>query len=381
MAVHGIDLDVRDGELVVFVGPSGCGKTTVLRMIAGLETITAGRISIDGRVVNDLPPKARDVAMVFQNYALYPHLTVFENMAFALRLRNQPRADIEAQVGRVAATLGLDRVLRRKPAQLSGGERQRVAIGRAIVRDPRVFLFDEPLSNLDAALRVQMRREIGALHRSLGATMIYVTHDQVEAMTLGDRIVVMAAGRVQQIAVPLDLYRHPRNRFVGTFIGSPAMSVVRGRITRDAAPEFRATLGGVSFPLAGALGARLAPYAGKAILLGIRPEAVARARQPAREGPTAALSARVDAIELMGSEALVSVRAGDVRAHRADRRAGSAAGGRDDRSDGRARQTARLRRGDGGGDRRSAGRFAGVDGARATRHLAPWRRRPPPARC
>jgi multiple sugar transport system ATP-binding protein len=312
VAVHGIDLDVRDAELVVFVGPSGCGKTTVLRMIAGLETVTGGRISIDGRVVNDLPPKARDVAMVFQNYALYPHLTVFDNMAFALRLRNQPRADVEAQVGRVAATLGLGHVLRRKPAQLSGGERQRVAIGRAIVRDPRVFLFDEPLSNLDAALRVQMRREIAALHRSLGATMIYVTHDQVEAMTLGDRIVVMAAGRVQQIAAPLDLYRHPRNRFVGTFIGSPSMTVLPGHVAGGAPPEFRTTSGALAFPLAGALAARLAPYAGRAVLLGIRPEAVALARGPGRGGPTAPLSARVDAIELLGSEALVTVRAADV---------------------------------------------------------------------
>jgi multiple sugar transport system ATP-binding protein len=312
VAVQGIDLDVRDGELVVFVGPSGCGKTTVLRMIAGLETITAGRISIDGRVVNDLPPKARDVAMVFQNYALYPHLTVFENMAFALRLRNQSRADIEAQVSRVSATLGLDRVLRRKPAQLSGGERQRVAIGRAIVRNPRVFLFDEPLSNLDAALRIQMRREIGALHRSLGATMIYVTHDQVEAMTLGDRIVVMASGRVQQIDAPRDLYRYPRNRFVGTFIGSPAMTVLPGHVTIGPPPEFRTTSGAVAFSLAGTLAARLAPYAGRAILLGFRPEALALTRDPGRDGPVAALRGTVEALELMGSDALVTVRMADV---------------------------------------------------------------------
>lgn len=310
-AVHRLDLDVRHGEFVVFVGPSGCGKTTVLRMIAGLETVTEGQISIDGRLVNDLAPKARDIAMVFQNYALYPHLTVFENMAFALRLRNQRRADIDALVRRTAATLGLAAVLDRKPAQLSGGERQRVAIGRAIVRDPRVFLFDEPLSNLDAALRAQMRREIAALHHDLAATMLYVTHDQIEAMTLGDRIVVMAAGRVQQIDTPTQLYQRPRNRFVATFIGSPAMSLITGTVTAGDPPVFRAPSGAIVLPVAGALASEIAPYAGRPITIGIRPEAVSLAAAHRTAGPTATVRARVDVVEPLGGDALVFTHTAD----------------------------------------------------------------------
>ena len=235
VAVNDLDLDVADGEFVVLVGPSGCGKSTTLRMIAGLESITFGRLSIGGRVVNALPPKERDIAMVFQGYALYPHMTVFENMAFALKLRKRSREEIAASVGRAAELLGLTDVLGRRPRQLSGGQRQRVAIGRAIVREPQVFLFDEPLSNLDAQLRSEMRREIAALHRSLRATTIYVTHDQVEAMTLGDRIVVLDRGIVQQIDAPLTLYRSPANRFVASFIGSPPMNLIDGQLAAETA--------------------------------------------------------------------------------------------------------------------------------------------------
>jgi multiple sugar transport system ATP-binding protein len=233
VAVHGVDLVVADGEFVVLVGPSGCGKSTTLRMIAGLESITAGKLFIGDRLVNDVPPKDRDIAMVFQNYALYPHMTVRENLAFALQLRKMSAAEIDRRVQLAADTLGLGEVLGRKPRQLSGGQRQRVAVGRAIVREPEVFLFDEPLSNLDAKLRVQTRREIAKLHRDLGATMIYVTHDQVEAMTLGDRIVVMNAGRVQQVDTPLALYDQPANRFVAGFIGSPGDELRGGHRRRD----------------------------------------------------------------------------------------------------------------------------------------------------
>ena len=231
VAVDGIDLAVHDGEFVVLVGPSGCGKSTTLRMIAGLESITSGRLRIGERVVNALPPKERDIAMVFQGYALYPHMTVFENMAFALRLRKRSRAEIKTQVERAAGLLGLNEVLDRHRRQLSGGQRQRVAIGRAIAREPQVFLFDEPLSNLDAQLRADMRREIAALQRTLGATTIYVTHDQVEAMTLGQRIVILDAGRVQQVDTPLAIYERPANRFVGSFIGSPPMNLIDGEVT------------------------------------------------------------------------------------------------------------------------------------------------------
>jgi len=232
LAVEGVSLTVREGEFLVLVGPSGCGKSTTLRMVAGLEDITSGRISIGGVCVNSLPPKDRDIAMVFQNYALYPHMTVFENMAFGLRLRRVPRAEIAARVQEAAEILGLRDYMRRLPKQLSGGQRQRVAVGRAIVRKPKVFLFDEPLSNLDAKMRVEMRGELTRLHRRLGATMIYVTHDQVEAMTMSDRIVVMDKGRVQQVAPPLEVYRNPANLFVAGFIGTPPMNTLRrdGRV-------------------------------------------------------------------------------------------------------------------------------------------------------
>ena len=224
--MHGVDVDIQDGEFVILVGPSGCGKSTLLRMIAGLETITGGEVAIDGRRVNDLEPKDRDIAMVFQNYALYPQMTVAQNMGFALELAGKRKAEIQTEVARAAEILSLTPLLSRKPAQLSGGQRQRVAMGRAIVRDPKVFLFDEPLSNLDAKLRVQMRAEIKALHRRLRSTILYVTHDQVEAMTMADRIVVMNAGRVEQIGQPLDLYDRPANLFVAQFIGSPSMNIL-----------------------------------------------------------------------------------------------------------------------------------------------------------
>jgi len=230
--LHGVDLEVADGEFLVLVGPSGCGKSTLLRMIAGLEEVSGGEIIIGGRVVNDLPPKDRDIAMVFQNYALYPHMTVRENMAFSLKLRNESKATVARKVLAAAETLNLASYLDRYPRQLSGGQRQRVAMGRAIVRDPQVFLFDEPLSNLDAKLRVQMRVEIKALHQRLHATSVYVTHDQIEAMTMADRIVVLQDGRVEQIGSPLELYDHPANLFVAGFIGSPAMNFVRGRLRR-----------------------------------------------------------------------------------------------------------------------------------------------------
>ncbi|HSE52567.1 MAG TPA: ATP-binding cassette domain-containing protein, partial [Gemmatimonadales bacterium] len=226
MAVHGIDLEVREGEFLVLVGPSGCGKTTTLRMVAGLETPSAGTIRIGDRVVNDVAARDRDIAMVFQNYALYPHLSVRENLAFALRLRKLPKAAIDTRVQEAAALLSIGELLNRKPKQLSGGQRQRVALGRAIVRHPQVFLFDEPLSNLDAKFRVQMRREIAALRRRLGTTTMYVTHDQVEAMSLGDRIVVMHEGRVQQIGAPLDIYDRPANLFVAGFLGTPPMNQI-----------------------------------------------------------------------------------------------------------------------------------------------------------
>ena len=249
--IHGVDISIRDGEFVVLVGPSGCGKTTLLRMVAGLENITAGEIRIGERVVNDLPPKERDIAMVFQNYALYPHMTVAANMAFSMKLRGAPKNEIETRVNRAAEILGLSQLLARFPRQLSGGQRQRVAMGRAIVRDPQVFLFDEPLSNLDAKLRVQMRTEIKELHQRLKTTTVYVTHDQIEAMTLADKIVVMHDGKVEQIGAPLDLYDQPDNLFVAGFIGSPAMNMIRGKIHVNGGVVFEGTAG-VKLPLAAA---------------------------------------------------------------------------------------------------------------------------------
>src|SRR5690348_1230368 len=265
--IHGVDVSIKDGEFVVLVGPSGCGKSTLLRMIAGLENITAGEIRIGERVVNNLPPKERDVAMVFQNYALYPHMTVAANMAFSMKLRSAPKREIDERVNRAAAILGLTQLLERYPRQLSGGQRQRVAMGRAIVRDPQVFLFDEPLSNLDAKLRVQMRIEIKELHQRLKTTTIYVTHDQIEAMTMADKIVVMHDGLVEQIGAPLELYDRPDNVFVAGFIGSPAMNFLRGTIRVNGAASFEGP-DGVRLPLATAP----ANADGRPVVYGIRPE-------------------------------------------------------------------------------------------------------------
>ncbi len=265
--IHGVSVEIPDGEFVVLVGPSGCGKSTLLRMVAGLEPISFGDIEIDGKVVNNLPPKDRDIAMVFQSYALYPHKTVADNMGFALKMRGERKADIDARVRKAAEILDLVPYLSRYPRQLSGGQRQRVAMGRAIVRDPKVFLFDEPLSNLDAKLRVQMRAEIKELQRRLATTMIYVTHDQVEAMTMADRIVVLRDGRVEQIGSPLTLYDKPANTFVAGFIGSPSMNLVKGHIRSGAAPFFE-TDEGIRLPLSGAPAAS----DGKPAYYGIRPE-------------------------------------------------------------------------------------------------------------
>jgi multiple sugar transport system ATP-binding protein len=321
VAVHGVDLAVADGEFVVLVGPSGCGKSTTLRMIAGLESITAGSLFIGDRLVNEVPPKDRDIAMVFQNYALYPHMNVRENLAFALQLRKLAPAEIERRVKRAAETLGLEQVLERKPRQLSGGQRQRVAVGRAIVREPAVFLFDEPLSNLDAKLRVQTRREIAKLHRDLRATMIYVTHDQVEAMTLGDRIVVMNEGRVQQVDTPLALYDRPANRFVAGFIGSPAMNFIAGEITEsppsvgergDGDVWLVSTDGMIAVPWP-AVGTR--PIPGTRLLFGVRPEDVGVAPNTDSSRPSASrhhveIDARVELAEPLGNETFVHATAG-----------------------------------------------------------------------
>lgn len=314
VAVHGVDLDVADGEFVVLVGPSGCGKSTTLRMVAGLESITDGKLMIGDRMVNDVPPKDRDIAMVFQSYALYPHMTVRNNLAFALKLRGNSKAEIAKRVEQAATILGITDFLDRTPRQLSGGQRQRVALGRAIVRQPQVFLFDEPLSNLDAQLRVQMRREIARLHQELAATMIYVTHDQVEAMTLGDRIVVMNKGHVQQIDTPMNLYDHPRNRFVAGFIGSPAMNFVDGTITAGDPLQFVAEGNAFSFPVPAALAERVQGLEGRPLTLGIRPEDVSVAIDT---GPTIFLGestivhppitapAHLDLVEALGNEVFV----------------------------------------------------------------------------
>ncbi len=276
--IHGIDLDVEDGELIVIVGPSGCGKSTLLRMVAGLETITGGEISIGGRVVNRLEPRERDVAMVFQNYALYPHMTVRQNMAYGLKIARLPKAEIADRIGRAAAMLELEPFLDRRPRQLSGGQRQRVAMGRAIVRNPQAFLFDEPLSNLDAKLRVQMRTEIKKIHLRMRTTVVYVTHDQVEAMTLADRIVVMNAGEIEQVASPQEMYENPATRFVAGFIGSPAMNFVPCAVVENGA--------GLGIRLGEAHTLRVPderweryrPFVGREMLFGIRPEHVTERR-------------------------------------------------------------------------------------------------------
>jgi len=269
--LHGIDLEIRDGEFMVFVGPSGCGKSTLLRSIAGLEEITGGELTIGGRVVNDVPPAERGIAMVFQSYALYPHMNLFDNMAFGLKLAKVPKAEIETAVRNAAKILHIEHLLDRKPKDLSGGQRQRVAIGRAIVRKPEVFLFDEPLSNLDAALRVRMRYEFAKLHEDLKTTMIYVTHDQVEAMTLADRIVVLSAGKVEQVGSPLELYEHPRNLFVAGFIGSPKMNFIAGEIVAIEPGHVDVKLNGSDVQLR-ALVDGSAAKVGDKVTVGVRPE-------------------------------------------------------------------------------------------------------------
>jgi multiple sugar transport system ATP-binding protein len=307
VAVDDLSLEVEDGSLMVLVGPSGCGKTTALRMVAGLEQITEGQVRIGDRVVNEVAPKERDIAMVFQNYALYPHLSVFENMAFGLRLRHLPKPDIRRRVEGTAKTLALYELLTRKPGQLSGGQRQRVAMGRAIVREPKAFLMDEPLSNLDAKLRMQMRSEISRLQRDVGVTTIYVTHDQVEAMTMGDRVAVLRQGVLQQIDAPATLYRRPINLFVAGFIGSPAMNLVEATITGEG-ERLSVEFGGNRLALdEQALAERpaLRGYAGRTAILGIRPESLEDAQLRPGVPEDRRIGATVDLREDMGSEVLV----------------------------------------------------------------------------
>jgi multiple sugar transport system ATP-binding protein len=307
VAVSSLDLAVEDGSLMVLVGPSGCGKTTALRMVAGLEEISAGTISIGGRVVNEVPPKNRDIAMVFQNYALYPHMTVFENMAFGLRLRKLSNSDIEGRVHQGSSILGLEELLRRKPKQLSGGQRQRVAMGRAIVREPRAFLMDEPLSNLDAKLRVQMRSEISKLQRNLGVTTIYVTHDQTEAMTMGDRVAVLKTGVLQQFDTPKALYGRPSNLFVAGFIGSPAMNLVEARLEREG-DGLAVVFGSARLRLDPTMIAerpRLMTFADRSVVLGIRPEDMEDASLVSDPGEGRTLTRVVDLREDLGPELFV----------------------------------------------------------------------------
>ena len=293
---------VEDKEFVVLVGPSGCGKTTTLRMIAGLEEITSGEIFIDGKLVNNLPPKDRDIAMVFQNYALYPHMTVYENMAFGLKLKKVDKKEIDVRVKEAARILGLETYLNRKPKALSGGQRQRVAVGRAIVRKPKVFLFDEPLSNLDAKLRVQMRTEISKLHKQLGATMIYVTHDQTEAMTMGDRIVIMKDGIINQVDTPLNLYNKPVNQFVAGFIGSPAMNFLNGKISEKNGLMFESNNSEFQFHLTDQQKDYLKNSTGKEITIGIRPEDISVEKSSDK---CIELERALDVIEPMGNESFI----------------------------------------------------------------------------
>jgi multiple sugar transport system ATP-binding protein len=320
LAVESLDLAIGDGEFVVFVGPSGCGKTSVLRMVAGLEEITGGVVSIGGRVVNDLLPKERDIAMIFQNYALYPHMTVFDNMAFGLRQRRLPKTEINTRVNGAARALGLEEMLAKKPRTLSGGQRQRVAMGRAIVREPQAFLMDEPLSNLDAKLRVEMRAEILRLQRDLAVTTIYVTHDQTEAMTMGDRVAVMRKGVLQQVAGPQELYELPANLFVAEFIGSPAMNLVEADLVAEndglvaRFGEHALRLG----PKALASRPALAAHAGRRVILGFRPEDLEDAALVGGAAPGASFSTVTDIREDMGSEVYVHFALGVPPVHRTE---------------------------------------------------------------
>ncbi len=302
-AVDNVNIDIQDREFVVLVGPSGCGKSTTLRMVAGLEDISSGELLIDGKLVNDVPPKDRDIAMVFQNYALYPHMTVYDNMAFGLKIRKFPKEEIDQRVREAAKILDIEELLERKPKALSGGQRQRVAVGRAIVRKPKVFLFDEPLSNLDAKLRVQMRAEISGLHNRLKATMIYVTHDQVEALTMADKIVVMKLGIIQQIGGPLELYNNPDNKFVAGFIGSPPMNFLEVAIEAQG-DNLYANEGTFRLKLNDAQKKMLKPYVGKSVTFGIRPEDVRFSHTPV-DGET--IDGVVSVVEPLGSETHVYV--------------------------------------------------------------------------
>ncbi len=326
-AVRGINLDIADEEFVVLVGPSGCGKSTTLRMIAGLEDISGGDIAIDGDVVNDVPPKDRDIAMVFQNYALYPHMTVAENMSFGLRLKRYPKAEIKARVDEAARILDIKELLERKPKALSGGQRQRVAMGRAIVRNPKVFLFDEPLSNLDAKLRVQMRTEIKKVHLKVRTTTVYVTHDQVEAMTLADRVVVMNNGRIEQIGPPNELYHHPKTRFVAGFIGSPAMNFVPVKLEQASGGLNLHINGSIVLPVPASRTERYKPLAGKeGLVLGLRPEHITETSATMEPG-VAPFDITLDVIEPMGNETLVYFTvAGEALCGRVNPNAGAADG-------------------------------------------------------
>jgi multiple sugar transport system ATP-binding protein len=301
-AVRAIDLDIPDNEFVVLVGPSGCGKSTTLRMIAGLEELTSGDIRIGGEVVNDLPPKDRDIAMVFQNYALYPHMTAFENMAFGLKLRKFSKAEIKNRVENAARILDITELLERRPKALSGGQRQRVAMGRAIVRNPKVFLFDEPLSNLDAKLRVQMRTEIKRVHQKVKTTTVYVTHDQVEAMTLADRVVVMNNGRIEQIGTPQELYHEPRTRFVAGFIGSPAMNFIPCTLEQNGSLRVRISKD-IALPVPASKAARYTNTAGRELLLGLRPEHITETH--GNGGAASTFTITLDVVEPMGMETMV----------------------------------------------------------------------------
>jgi len=309
VAVRDVSIEIRDKEFLVLVGPSGCGKSTILRMIAGLEEMTDGNIYIGDRLVNDVPPKDRDIAMVFQNYALYPHMSVYDNLAFGLKLRHTPKQEITRRVQEAADILGIGMLLQRKPKQLSGGQRQRVALGRAIVREPRVFLMDEPLSNLDAKLRVQTRAELIKLHRRLQTTVVYVTHDQVEAMTMGSRIAILRDGVLQQLDTPAEVYARPANMFVAGFIGSPAMNFFPASLEQsDGAMKVRAA--GIDLALPADIAAKASSHGGREVVLGVRPEDIhdARRAQPNGNTPT---NVKVDVVEHMGSETYVYLTVGE----------------------------------------------------------------------
>lgn len=308
-AVKSVDLDIANNEFMVLVGPSGCGKSTTLRMIAGLEEISEGTCKIGERVVNNLPPKNRDIAMVFQNYALYPHMSVYDNMAFGLKLRKLPKAEINERVRKATKILGLGAYLERKPKALSGGQRQRVAMGRAIVREPAVFLFDEPLSNLDAKMRVEMRKEILQLHRRIRTTMIYVTHDQVEAMTLGDRITVMNDGIVEQVGTPREVFDTPASLFVAGFIGTPPMNLLEGKLTENRS-SFVFDSGTVRVTLPAEMSSAISGYAGKQVVMGIRPKSLVPTEDAPPEARANAFTARIELTEMLGEELLVHMEAG-----------------------------------------------------------------------